>query len=86
MLGYEKYIERYQSYYILDYLRYLLDLFPSMANTITAPFVGFLINNLRLMNMHHPMHEATILHFIQQGFKYLDANLKEGIVEQICRI
>lgn len=76
MLGYEKYIGQYQSYYILDYLRHLLDLFPCMASSITAPFLGFLIHNLRLMNMHHPMHEATILAFMQQGFKHLEAGVK----------
>jgi hypothetical protein len=85
--GYQKYIEQYQSYYILDYLNHLLNLFPSIAEMLVRrEFISLLITNLRLRNMHHPMHETTILSFIGKGLKYLESTSKQSIVEDIYRI
>lgn len=82
--GYQKYIEQYQSFYMLDYLNHILGLFPSLAESaVPTDFIVLLVRHLGLRNMHHPMHETTILGFINRGLKWLDERKRQALVNAL---
>jgi hypothetical protein len=66
---------------MLDYLNHLLGLFPSLAETaVPKDFIVLLVRHLNLRNMHHPMHETTILGFISRGLKWLDERKRQSLI------
>lgn len=85
--GYQKYIEQYQSFYMLDYLFHLLGLFPSLVETaFDEEFAVLLVRHLQLRIMHHPMHETTILNFISKGLTFLNESSKQKIITAIYKL
>lgn len=69
---------------MLDYLNYLLGLFPTLAEfALHKDFAMLLVSHLRLRNMHHPMHEATILGFIGRGLNLLEEATRQTIIAAI---
>lgn len=85
--AYPRHIHEYQSFYILDYLHHLLVLFPSLALQVTnSKFIPYLLETAGPTNLHHPMHESTIIAFIESTLKYLDSALKQHLIEEITKI
>ena len=85
--AYPKHIHEYQSFYILDYLHHLLTLFPSLAKAVTASnFIPYLLETAGPINLHHPMHESTIITFVQSTLKYLENTSKQILIEEIAKI
>lgn len=85
--AYPTHIHQYQSYYILDYLQHLLLLFPSLAQQVnTSRFLPYLVETAGPINLHHPLHESTIISFIQSTLKYLDSSSKQCLLSELTRI
>ena len=87
MRAYPRHIHEYQSYYILDYLLHLLTLFPSLALQIaSSKFIPYLLETATPTNLHHPLHESTIISFTQLTLKYLEPGHKQQLIESITTI
>jgi hypothetical protein len=85
--AYPRHIHEYQSYYILDYLHHLLLLFPSLApKVVSSSFVPYLLQTANPTNLHHPLHESTIVSFIHTTLRHLPSTSKHFLVESIARI
>ena len=85
--AYPRHIHEYQSYYILDYLHHLLTLFPSLAGQVAyTSFLPYLLETAGPTNLHHPLHESTIISFTQSTLKYLEPARKQHLIEAITTI
>jgi hypothetical protein len=70
---YRKTVEKYQSFYLLDYLLYLTSLFPALGEQIAAEgFILFLIRSTKMNLLHHPLHESCIMRTIEHGLKFMN--------------
>ena len=62
-------------------------LFPSLALEVTqSKFIPYLLETAGPTNLHHPLHEHTIITFIQSTLKYLESSLKQNLIEEITKI
>jgi hypothetical protein len=80
---YLKYIHKYQSFYVLGYLNHLLSLFPSLAAKIPENYITSLLMTATPANLHHPLHESTIITFVQLALKYAEPPTKNSILKEI---
>jgi hypothetical protein len=45
-----------------------------------------LLETAGVANLHHPLHESTIINFIHSNLRYLEVNSKQQLIEEITRI
>lgn len=77
-------MDRYQSYYILDYLNHLLTLFPALVSKIPQEnFISKLLLSASPVNIHHPLQESTIISFVESTLRYAESNTKNIILNEI---
>ena len=84
MEAYPKHLQQYQSYYILDYLTHLLSLFPCLAAQIPHSFIAKLLESSSMVALHHPLHECTIVNFVQMALRYSENPAKQLILKEVC--
>ncbi len=64
-----RHLDQPTSYYGIDYLTYLLTLFPALASKVPKCFISNMLS-LPLPNTRHPLLENSLISFAELALKY----------------